>query len=922
MLGMFSSFAQERPPIEVYSPKTYGAENQNWAISQAKNKFIYVANNKGLLEYNGSTWHLYPTPNATIMRSVNVIDDVVYTGSYKDFGYWEANEFGALSYHSVAKKLNIEFLEDEEFWNIIGVDNYILFQSLKRIYIYNKVDGSYSKIESETSIYKMFQVEDDVYFQKTKDGIYKIEDGQEKLVSNDPILRDNFLVNIFNHEGSLLIVTEDRGLYKLEDNTLSKWLIPANIVLSDIRVYRSIQLRNGSYILGTISDGILYLSNSGEIEYNLKDIQGLSNNTVHSIFEDSDNNIWLGLENGINCINMNSPFEVYSDRTGTLGTVYASAVFNNYLYLGTNQGLFYKPIDQKVDFSFMEGTQGAVWYLDIIDNSLFCGHNSGTFVIDDIEANKVADILGTWRIKEVPGKENLLLQGNYDGIYVLEKLDGEWGLRNKIKGIDISSKFFEISDSQILVSHEYKGVFKFTVDGLFTEATGVFQDQGVTKGLNSSLTKYRDAIYYSYQEGVFKFDQEQKRFLKDSLLSKSYNGDNYLSGKLISDEDNNRLWLFTEGNLNSITFGGLSLEPKIHKYSYSKYLPRGLTGYENITHIEKNSFLIGTSEGYVIIDLDKLSNKKHQVMISTIYVSDLNNAPKQVVVDSIGVFNSSDNHLNFSYSVSSFDKYTDTEYQYKLDGIYDQWSEWSEASSIQFNNLPFGSYAFNVRAKVGNDILDEMATYQFEIKRPWLLSNTMIAVYVLAVVFFVFVLHNVYKRYYRNQQKKMLERKNKELELKSMENKQQLMHFKNEKLQSDIENKNRELAISTMSLIKKNEFLNKIKNELNNVNDTNKLSPVIDIIDKNLNNTDDWKLFQEAFNNADKDFLKKIKGMHPSLTPNDLRLCAYLRLNLSSKEIAPLLNISPRSVEVKRYRLRKKMNLPHESSLTNHIISL
>ena len=168
----------------------------------------------------------------------------------------------------------------------------------------------------------------------------------------------------------------------------------------------------------------------------------------------------------------------------------------------------------------------------------------------------------------------------------------------------------------------------------------------------------------------------------------------------------------------------------------------------------------------------------------------------------------------------------------------------------------------------------------------------------------------------------MLERKNKELELKSLENQQQLMHFKNEKLQSDIEGKNRELAISTMSLIKKNEFLNKIKDELKKVNESKNLSPVIDIIDKNLNNTDDWKLFQEAFNNADKDFLKKIKGMHPSLTPNDLRLCAYLRLNLSSKEIAPLLNISPRSVEVKRYRLRKKMNLPHESSLTNHIIEL
>ena len=149
------------------------------------------------------------------------------------------------------------------------------------------------------------------------------------------------------------------------------------------------------------------------------------------------------------------------------------------------------------------------------------------------------------------------------------------------------------------------------------------------------------------------------------------------------------------------------------------------------------------------------------------------------------------------------------------------------------------------------------------------------------------------------------------------------MQLKNEKLKLDIESKNRELAVSTMSLIKKNEFLNSIKSELNTKSSTAQdLQKVIKIIDKNLNNTDDWKLFEEAFNNADKDFLKLIKDKHPVLTPNDLRLCAYLRLNLSSKEIAPLLNISPRSVEVKRYRLRKKMDLPHESSLTNYILEI
>jgi DNA-binding CsgD family transcriptional regulator len=106
-------------------------------------------------------------------------------------------------------------------------------------------------------------------------------------------------------------------------------------------------------------------------------------------------------------------------------------------------------------------------------------------------------------------------------------------------------------------------------------------------------------------------------------------------------------------------------------------------------------------------------------------------------------------------------------------------------------------------------------------------------------------------------------------------------------------------------------------------NDDKSIKSVINTINKSITSEDNsWTIFKEAFNNADNDFLKKIKQLHPSLTPNDLRLCAYLRLNLSSKEIAPLLNISVRSVEVKRYRLRKKMDLPHETGVVEYILSI
>ena len=160
------------------------------------------------------------------------------------------------------------------------------------------------------------------------------------------------------------------------------------------------------------------------------------------------------------------------------------------------------------------------------------------------------------------------------------------------------------------------------------------------------------------------------------------------------------------------------------------------------------------------------------------------------------------------------------------------------------------------------------------------------------------------------------------MEIKQLENEQQLMHYKNLDLQKDIEAKNRELGMSAMNLVKRNELLGHIKKELSTAKNIEDISKVIKLINRNLNTNDDWKLFEEAFNTADKDFIKKLKTLHSNLTSNDLRLCTYLRLNLSSKEIAPLLNISLRSVEVKRYRLRKKMNLPHEASLTDYILAL
>lgn len=921
LLISIKTTTQELPPISTYTKKDYKAENQNWAISQAENKFIYVANNKGLLEFNGAIWQLYATPNESIMRSVKNFGDRIYTGFFMDFGYWEKNDFGFLEYSSVVKKENVQMLEDEQIWEIFELDGWMIFKSLERIYLYNLETKKIKIINSEFRIHKLSKVDNIIYFQENNKGVYRIENGLPKLISDNKILKENIVVEFFKKNGKLLILTQKLGFFYIEGNELVSWKAPTENILKNVTVYKAQLLKNKDFAIGTISDGYIYLYSNGDVNYQITQSLGLSNNTVLSILEDDENNVWLGLDNGINCINSASPFKIYNKKSDFIGSVYTSIVYRDYLYLGTNQGLFYRELDSEEDFKLVDNTQGQTWSLTIIDDILFCGHTSGTFLVNKNKSDLIFDKQGTWIVKKI--NENILIQGCYDGLYVLEKKNNVWAERNKIEGFNNSSKYFANYDAtNFLVNHEYKGVFKLTLDKEFTKVLSAKKDNSVLKGLHSSLINYQDKILYSSKKGVYLYDKKEQIFKRDSIYSQLISEDNYVSGELEYDKGSNKLWSFSQENINYLIPGKLSDKPTVKSLSISALIPKATHGYENIIHLKNEKYLIGTYSGYVAVNLDEIKTSKD----FRIGINKINNfildEPK--VLESLSrkkTFSSIENNFEFSYSVPDYNKITSIKYQYQLLGQSKHWSVPSNAKSVLYKNIPYGSYTFKVRAIVGDKLSANEAVFEFKINRPWYFSNTLISFYILLFLLAFYLVHIVSKRYYKKQREEMLENARKDSELKELESSQEIIKLNNEKLRNDIASKNRELATSTMSIIKKNEFLNSIKTELID-GGTKSLPKVIKIIDKNLNNTDDWKMFQEAFNNADKKFLNKIKAKHPELTPNDLRLCAYLRLNLSSKEIAPLLNISPRSVEVKRYRLRKKMNLPHDANLTHYILEV
>ena len=119
LLGCVSVNGQQLlPPIQNYQLLDYKGGTKNWDVSVNENGELFVANNKGLLHYNGEQWTLNKLPNNTIIRSVKSIGDRVYTGSYEEFGYWTKNEFGELGYTSLTHLIKDHTFTSEEFWEI------------------------------------------------------------------------------------------------------------------------------------------------------------------------------------------------------------------------------------------------------------------------------------------------------------------------------------------------------------------------------------------------------------------------------------------------------------------------------------------------------------------------------------------------------------------------------------------------------------------------------------------------------------------------------------------------------------------------------------------------------------------------------------------------------------------------------------
>ena len=949
-LMFFSCFVYSQYPyVRNFSRKISNSGSQNWKITQGENNWMYFANNNGLLEFDGNEWEMFPIENYTNVRSVlyDPSDKRIYAGAYNEFGYYQRNSTGILLYTSLSKKINTLDKKFNVIWNICKQGDVIYFSSDNYIFQYRKGKISFYKVKDK--ITSMAVVNGYLFIATDMEGAFIFNGSMLMQLPDNKLLKNKKICAILAFQSKILFVTEFDGIFQFEKQLITKLNTDIDSFLSENQVFCA-TIQDDNIAIGTVRNGVVAknLTKNTTIYSNIK--TGLQNNTILSISFDILGNLWLGLDKGIDFLCYNSSlFDVFGNNNN-YGAGYASIYKNNYLFLGTNQGLYktkypFLNSDKGFLMETVENIKGQIWNLCEIDNHIFCGADHGAFVYENTNLKKFPQATGTWGFKVFPKKPEYILASSYKGFFLLKKTNGIWSFYKDIVGFNENGCYFEIdNESRIWFSHWRQGVYCLTLNELMDSIVKVELFDS-TKGLpiinNNRVLKINGKIVVSAENGYYNFEPIKNKMIRNDFLKQLFGTSKWSMN--LYESKNNDIWKLSNSQISRAIYQGNGTY-RIDSAGFAMLKGKLIPGFEHINSIDSNTVLIGNEDGFSMVNLK--NNKKNNdtlfnVVIKNVYLTKCKDSLVNCVVNNkklnIAKFKSFQNSIRFEFSATEFRKEDAITYNYMLVGFDHGWSDFTTIRTKEYTNLKKGTYVFRVRAKNDCNYLETETEYKFVILPAWYESLWAWIFYIFLSLILIYLISKYLQRKSEIKVIGMKELKEKEMREQeerfmdqTKEKEKEIFTLKNQKLQYELRNKSQDLASSTMNLIRKNEillelnrYLDKIEFDILNKKDSDKtiehVRKMQTDIKKNILHDNSWKKFQENFDMVYENYLKRLGEQYPELTVSDKKLSAYLKMNLSSKEIAPLMNMSYRSVEMSRYRLRKKLNLSRETNLTDFL---
>ncbi len=940
-----SVLAKETPFINTYSKTEYNAGQWNRDFIQDKRGNLYIANSEGLLTFDGINFNLYPIKNKTQVLALGIDENQkIYVGGQGELGYFYPNSNGLLEYHSLKEIIPKEYQNFSDIRKICVTSKGVYFKELLNIFYLDFNTNQIEVLQAGSLIDYIDFIDGKLYVDTKDKGILLFNQGAFQKVEGGDIFNEMEVSSFLKWNNQVFISTWKKGLFVFDKNKI----IPYNKNISKDIVKKQIKTAvvspKNELVLGTVLGGVYILNQEGVLVDVIDKESGLKNNFIEKIYYDQFNNLWVGLENGINYVKIGEPFKLINPNPEQELIGYAARIHQDVLYLATSLGLYYKKINKGISyneepFQLMDGAEGLCWNLSVVNEELYLHKHDGFYKVENQNVRAINNNNeGSWIAMPLKGSQDKMLEGTYFGINIYKNNQFV-----KTLNFEESSRIIEQTDNAIWISHDYKGAFKveFDKDNYDLKSFKYYNhEKGFPTDIDINVFKINNEIVFTSEQGIFKYDNVNDSIVPHKVLNDIFESNSSLK-RLVQDNRGN-LWFVEDKKVGYIDVNAILSEGDIDKI----YLPQveGLL-VEHFQHIytgDNESVYFGSENGFVSYQLNQFD-----FYTDSLFNTNLNKVRIGFSLDSI-IYNGNNvnnNSVNINYSLNNIDFEFSSNYFSDLENLYfssnlkgyeEDWTEWTIENKRTFTNLSPGNYEFLVKSLNSKGVESSVVAYKFTILSPWYLTTLAKLVYVLLGVFGIYLIWSIPRKQHeletqslKEKQRKQLESQEKEFSEKVKESEKELIYLRNEKLKNEVNFKNKELASLTMHLVQKSEILLKIKEELLKINKTkesndikNNIRKVVRTIEKDLKFDNNWNNFEKYFDQVHTDFIKILREKYPQLTTKDYKLCAYLRMNLSSKEIASLMNITTRSVEVSRYRLRKRLNLEKEDNLTDFIMDI
>lgn len=911
--------AQNTPFLHFYSNEDYNAGAVNWKISQSPQGILAFANNNGLLRYDGSSWATYTLPNKTNVRSVACIDEKVYVGGQNEVGYFTKKDGNELSYHSLKNFIPEQYRNFEDVWDMFVDSERLIFRASNRIYILG-LHSSEAKVWIKHDYLALEKQKGQLYSQSS-DAVISHQD--DSWVNENTAL-PSLLTAVVDYNDEPIFCTKKDGLVRKRNQALPPSFQVVNQLLKENQCFDAVQLPNEDIVFTTAFTGIIICDKNGNVKNVIDKNDGLGNNNIPAAFVDLNKNIWLGLDNGIAFLETNACFNRVFPDGELQGAGQSFVEYKGIKYFGTTNGVYKlnEGSSSKPTFELVENTAGQTWGLDVVADKLIVSHGDGAYVIRNNRAEKIGDDhAGYWKFFASEKYPNNVYAGTYKGIKIFND-----ALELSDVQIDLpeSSRFIEEdSDGHLWMSHPYRGVFR--IEGLGpNESPTVIElatDDGIPSTQNNHVFKIKNEILVCAEKGILTYNPTNKMLEPNTQFNELIGAD--VKTRRLFETPKGDIWYITENEVGLLNIKSGIIKNDVAKKLFPQAIKKSNKGFEKMFFTKNNGAYLTATAGFLHY---YPSGTENDMELFDIVLRDVivNGNKANISVDRENLIltneheetlNHKNNNLSFSVSATSFSLTGAVEYQYFLDGFDKNWSNWTDVGKKEYTNLPSGDYTFVVKARNANQQVKEAELARFEIGAPWYKTK---AAFALGLFF---LLGGLY--YFNSRSSKKIsaieEKADNSIQLSRLE----VQKLEKEKIQQALAHKNRELISATAHLLKKNETIEKLTTELVGIkkkvkddDSSQQIERLIRVLKRDSTQTDDWEQFMMHFNELNRDFFIRLKDEYPSLTPKDLKLCAYLKMNLSTKEIATLLNVSVRGVEASRYRLRKKMDLSSDKNIT------